>query len=105
MAHLSSTDTEKEQLRSAFEAAGLLDERMEEKIMNHFAAAEEVLNRFNENTERNLKDILVLPLISRTKSMVEFARKLEEERKAIFAPLRRYEDIVNLFFKRKIRSG
>ena len=99
--HPLPTKVEKEQLRSAFEAAGLLDERMEEKIKNHFAAVEEVLNKFNENSETDLEDILVLPLISRTKSMVEFARKLEEERKATFAPLRRYEDIVNLFLNEK----
>ena len=99
--HSLPTEVEKEQLRSAFESAGLLDKRMEEKIENHFAAAEEVLKRFNEKVEWDFEDMLVLPLINRTKLMVEYAQKLEQDRKDIFAPLRRYEAIVNMFLDGK----
>jgi len=48
-----------------------------------------------------LEDILVVPLIGRTKAMVEYARKLEEDREHIFYPLRRYEDTVNSFLNDK----
>ncbi len=101
IAHSLPTEDEKQHLRKAFEAAGFLDEQMETKINDHFDAAAEVLKRIKENTRLQPQDILVLPLISRTKSMVEFASKLEEEREAIFAPLRHYEEIVNLFLNEK----
>ena len=101
MAHLSSTDAEKEQLRSAFKVAGLLDDQMEMRINDHFTAAEEVLTRFNENSDWAFKDILVLPIIWRTKAMVEYAGELEHDREQIFAPLRLYEKTVNSFLKDK----
>lgn len=104
MVHLSSTDAEKEQLRSAFEVAGLLDEQMEMRINDHFAAAEEVLKRINENADWALKDILVLPIIGRTKAMVEYAGELEEDREQIFSPLRLYEETVNSFLNDKSAS-
>ncbi len=48
-----------------------------------------------------LEDILVLPLISRTKDMVKYARELEEDREDIFAPLHHYEKTVNSFLEDK----
>ena len=97
------TETEKTQLLRAFEAAGLLNKQMQRRIDEHFAAAEEALKRINEseNIGFGLEDFLVLPLIRRTKSMVEYARKLEEDREHIFAPLRLYEEIVNSFLNEK----
>lgn len=94
------TRTEKKQLLRAFEIAGLLDEQMRMRINEHFAAAEAALKRI-DNREKfswDIEDILVVPLIRRTQNMVEYARKLEEDRESIFAPLRRYEEIVNAFF-------
>jgi len=97
------TITEKKQLLGAFKAAGLLDEQMRIRINEHFAAAEEVLKRLGKNRQFgwDLEDILVIPLIRRTQAMVEHARKLEEDREKIFAPLRRYEDTVNSFLNDK----
>ena len=97
------TKAEKEQLLGAFKAAGLLDEQMRVRINEHFAAAEEVLKRVGKSRKFgwDLEDILVIPLIRRTKVMVEYARKLEEDRTNIFAPLRRYEKMVNAFFNGK----
>lgn len=97
------TITEKKQLLGAFKAAGLLDEQMRIRINEHFAAAEEVLKRVGKSGKFgwDLEDILVIPLIRRTQAMVEHARKLEEDREKIFAPLRRYEDTVNSFLKDK----
>ena len=97
------TEAEKDQLRRAFKAAGLLDDQMRSRINDHFAAAEESAKRISESKDvgLELKDILVLPLIGRTKVMVEYARKLEEDREQIFAPLRHYEEIVNSFLNNK----
>ncbi len=94
-------ESEKKQLIGAFDAAGLLNEQMQSRIEEHFAAAEKVGKRISDNVGYELEDILVVPLISRTKSMVEYARKLEKHRNDIFAPLRLYEDIVNTFFEDK----
>ena len=101
------TITEKKQLLGAFKAAGLLDEQMRTRINEHFAAAEEVLKRVDKRVDKSgkfvwdLKDILVIPLIRRTQAMVEYARKLEEDREKIFDPLRRYENTVNSFLNDK----
>ena len=96
------TESEKEQLLQAFEVAGLVNEQMRRKINDHFTAAEEVVKRIRKNPDvLELKDIFVLPLISRTRDMVEYARELEEDRKTIFSPLRRYEKTVNSFFNGK----
>ena len=95
------TESEKKQLIGAFDAAGLLNEQMQSRIEGHFAAAEKVGKRISENVGLELEDILVAPLISRTKSMVKYARKLEKYRTEIFAPLRLYEDTVNSFLEDK----
>lgn len=96
------TETEKSQLREAFKDAGLLkSKQMRTRIDDHFAEAEKAGKRISENVRLELEDILVLPLISRTKSMVEYARELEKHRNDIFAPIRLYEDIVNSFLEDK----
>ena len=97
------TKTEKQQLLRAFKGAGLLDEQMRIKINEHFAAAEAALKRVGEREKVSwdIEDILVVPLIRRTQNMTEYARKLEEDRGNIFAPLRRYEEIVSAFFNDK----
>ena len=97
------TEAEKDQLRRAFNAAGLLDEQMRSRINDHFAAAEETVKRISgsKTVALELEDILVLPLIIRMKNMVEYARELEEDREHIFAPLRLYEKTVNSFLDDK----
>ena len=97
------TEAEKDQLRKAFDDAGLLDERMEKIINDHFAAAEDAVKRISDKPDPDykLEDILVLPLISRTKDMVKYARELEEDRENIFAPLHLYENTVNSFLEDK----
>ena len=97
----SPTKADKEQLLGAFEAAGLLNKAMQTRIDEHFAAAEEGLKRFYETDDWDIEDILVVPLIGRTKAMVEYAGQLEKDRKRIFAPLRRYEETVNSFLNEK----
>lgn len=96
------TETEKDQLLEAFKDAGLLkSKQMRNRIDDHFAAAEEAGKRVSEKVSLELEDILVLPLISRTKSMVEYARELEKYRNDIFAPLHLYENTVNSYLEDK----
>ena len=97
------TEAERDQLLGAFEAAGLLDEPMQNRIDDHFAAAEKAVERIHEdkNTGVELEDVLVVPLIRRTQSMVEYARKLEKDREDIFAPIQLYEKTVNSFLDDK----
>ena len=96
------TEVEKVQLLRAFEASGLLNKQIRSKIDAHFTAAEKVVQRIGENPGIfEEEDILVLPLIGRTKAMVEYARELEKDREHIFAPLHRYEKTVNSFLNDK----
>lgn len=97
------TDAEKEQLQRAFKAAGLLDEQMQIRINDHFNAAEETVKRILEDKSVRLEseDIPVLPLINRTKDMVEYAGQLEKDREQIFAPLQLYEKTVSSFLNSK----
>lgn len=100
------TEAEKDQLLRAFDDAGLLNEQMRSRINDHFTAVEESIKRTKRFREKGAKiveldDMLVLPLVSRTKDMVEFARKLEKFRKDIFASLHFYENTVNSFLDDK----
>ena len=109
MFHSLPTEAEKTQLLRAFEDAGLLNKQMRIRINEHFAAAEEGLKRIRESENirldiediHDIEDILVLPLIGRTKSMVNSAGELEEDREDILKPLRRYEKTVNSFLEGK----
>ncbi len=93
---------DKERLLGAFADAGLLDEQMQNKIDGHFTKAEEVVKIARKDPNSlTPADLLAVPLISRTQAMVEYARKLEEDREKIFAPLRSYEDTVNSFLNHK----
>lgn len=96
------TEAEKDQLMRAFEVAGFLDKQMRSRIARHFDAANEVLKRTNKDpVVLDLPDIFVLPLIYRTRAMVGYAEKLEEDREEIFKPLRDYEENVNSFLNGK----
>ncbi|MDE0314146.1 MAG: AAA family ATPase, partial [Candidatus Poribacteria bacterium] len=104
--HSLPTEVEKDQLLDAFEDAGFLDEVMQSRIDDHFAAltvAEQVFVRIHEGKDipAEFEDIFVIPLIGRTKAMVAYAKKLEKDKEDIFASLRRYEEIVNSFLSNK----
>lgn len=103
----SSIEDEKEHLASAFQEAGLLDSQMKERINEHFSTAEESLKRVSDGLSSpegtvKIDDVLVIPLIGRTKSMIQSARDLERDREILFSPLRRYESIANSFLKDKV---
>ena len=104
--HSLPTEAEKSQLLNAFEAAGFLDQQMQSRIDDHFtacAAAEKVfpLVSKEKNNLLDFEDVLVIPLIGRTKAMVKYAEELETDKELIFASLRHYEKTVNSFLDGK----
>ena len=93
--------SEKAQLLNAFKATGFLDEKMQTQIDDYFTEAGRVLKRISEGKHIRIKDTPILPIIRRTQTMVESARKLENHRKTLFTPLRLYEGTVNSFLEDK----
>lgn len=109
------TEEEKEQLVRAFQAAGLMDRQMRRRIDAHFREADQALARVRnpiENDRRSseareertlqLSDVFIIPLIRRTKAVIEYAQELEEEREALFEPLYKYEAITSSFLNNKV---
>ena len=95
---------DKRQLLQAFTDVGFLDTRIKKRIDEHFAAAEEAMERLSGKTQfGDIRDFLffVFPLINRTKSMVGFAQELERKRTELFAPLHSYESVVNSFISNR----
>ena len=95
---------EKKQLLKAFEVAGLLDTQMKDRINEHFLSAEDAFKRMQTSGGKRsvqIEDIFIIPLIGRTKSLVQFAQELEKEREELFKPLKRFENIVNSYLINK----
>ena len=103
------TQKQHDQLVRAFESVGLIDSRMNKRIDEHFSAAEEAIKRLTEDREAkgvSLDDLLIVPLIQRTSSTIQFARELEDSRMELFNPLKQYEEIVTSFLnEKKVRVG
>ncbi len=101
------SNTEKDQLIDAFKAANLLDSNILEKIDKHFSVAHSALKRIKKLVEKTdqqqieINDIFIVPLISRTKSMIKAAQKLDKEKDEIFKPIYLYENLVNDFLEGK----
>lgn len=95
------TEIDKQQLLKAFREADLLDRAMAKRIDEHFEASKNAAEAVATQKNLDWKQVMVLPLIPRTKEMVRLATALEERRKEIFAPLRRFEGIVNGFLNGK----
>jgi predicted ATPase len=75
---------------------------MNKRIDEHFSAAAEAITHLSFQGEPMILDyLLIVPLIQRTNSMVQFARELEDGRKKLFSPLERYEQIVSSFLNKK----
>lgn len=100
----SLTSNEKEQLIRVFKESGLYNEQIQKRIDDHFASAARVFELIQNNTnvrKLNPEELVVVPLISRTKEMVKYAGELEKNRENIFEHILLYEDTVNSFLNNK----
>jgi ABC-type lipoprotein export system ATPase subunit len=100
------TSDEQEQFVNAFKSAGLYDNKMESKIKSHFSAVDTTLKRLQEKVKKkepvvDIDDFFIVPLISRTKSIIQYARDLEKKRENLFTPLTKYVEVINGFFNKK----
>jgi ABC-type lipoprotein export system ATPase subunit len=91
------TIEDKNKLLLAFAAADLLTPDMAEQIESHFRKAKSVVDRAGSGTRLNFDDVLILPLLTRTKKLSDYARDLELQREAVFARLQLYIETVNDF--------
>jgi energy-coupling factor transporter ATP-binding protein EcfA2 len=94
------TEDDKRQLLKAFGEAGLLDPQMRQRIEEHFEAAATAIQQSGKQSI-TWEELLVIPLIPRTKEMVRLASHLEEQRVQIFSQLRLFEQITNGFLSGK----
>ena len=98
---LPPSQDDQEQLIRVFQEVGILNENMTKRIRAHFVRAEEALSALRDPSEVRIEDLFIVPLIRRTRSLVEWARNLSAEREDIFSSLRRYEEIINSFLSDK----
>lgn len=100
----SLTSDEKEQLIRVFRESGFFDEKIQKRIDNHFTSIENVLEQLQDDTsvpELKPEELVVVPLIGRTKEMVKYAEELENNRNNIFEHLHLYEETVNSYLHSK----
>ena len=100
----SLTSNEKEQLMRVFKESGFFDEKIQNRIDNHFTSIDNVLEQLKDNTsvsELKPEELVVIPLISRTKEMAKYAGELENNRDNIFAHLELFEKVANSFLNHK----
>ena len=96
------SEDDKKALLKAFRDVGLVDHLMEKRIDDHFAAANDAVAKFSKaKNGLDIETIFIIPLINRTRAIVDFAQKLEDQRKQLFAALHTFESIVNSFLNEK----
>ena len=96
------SEHDKQALLKAFQDVGLVDRRMEKRIDDHFAAANDAASKLSKRADGiDIKTIFIIPLINRTRAIVEFAQQLENQREDLFAALHAFESIVNSFLSDK----
>ena len=96
------TQEEKYQLLQAFHDVGFVDRAMASRVEDHFKAAQEAIDQIQKDpTSFSNQTLFIIPLIHRTKQMVEFAQDLEIKRQSLFAPLSLYENTIGSFIEGK----
>lgn len=92
------TDEDRTRLIQAFEDVGLSNPRLLARIDEHFKVAREAIEKQRQHPGHyELEELLILPLIARTRTMVDDAQSLEAERTQLFLAIRQYEAMVNSF--------
>jgi predicted ATP-dependent endonuclease of OLD family len=97
------SEHDKQALLKAFHDVGLVDKAMERRIDAHFAAARSAAKELakNYNSRISHEVVFIIPLINRTRAIVEFAQELESRREKLFLPLHNFESTVNSFLNEK----
>ena len=96
---------DQDQLLRAYAELGFDDTAMLARINEHFDAAQQAAERLKSNATEGRIDIdtlFILPLINRTKKMVQHAQELADQQHKLFASLRRYENLVSSFLTNKL---
>lgn len=89
-------------LLDAFSGVGLSGSDVKGRITEHLSAANNAITRFRKSDGQiDAKMLFIIPLISRTQSIVEFAQKLERQQKELFSALRSFESVVDSFLHEK----
>ena len=78
---VSLTEEDADQLTKSFKDADLFDAGMQKKSKKHFSRATKAVDVLSKVSGGSIPidEILLLPLIKRTKSIIEFARTLESD--------------------------
>lgn len=97
------SEHDKQALLKAFHDVGLVDKGIEKRIDAHFAAARTALKELadNKGSGISVEVVFIIPLINRTRAIVEFAQELENLREGLFLPLHKFESTVNSFLNEK----
>ncbi|MYF93390.1 MAG: ATP-binding protein [Gemmatimonadetes bacterium] len=93
---------DQKELTHVFSEARLLDAAAGKRVREHFeraAAAHQTLH--GPRGRWNFEDIAIIPLIRRTRSLVDGARRLRARREETFSPINRYQELVNGFLRDK----
>lgn len=102
------TKISKEELIKAFEVVGLMDEQMKKRIEEHLIKSEEVIKLLNDRQRKTstigLNELFIMPLLSRTDTIITFSRELDKFREELFKPIRNYERILSDFLNGKAAS-
>lgn len=101
---------EKQELLKAYRELGALDEAITKKINTHIEALTKSLkaikNRNAPNNSLDINDVMPLPLWRRTQHIIYLTRKAEEEKQAIFRPIKSFVDaIVGFVSDKQFRFG
>ena len=97
------SEHDKQSLLKAFQDVGLASQTIEARINDHFNAASVAYSKLKSGN-LDMESVFIIPLINRTRSIVQFAQELENKRSSLFAALRNFEDIVNSFINDKAIS-
>lgn len=100
------SDEDEKRLERTFSEAGFLDPQMKRRISQHFEVARRVERAVRRGASADIEAglppvYMVIPLIKRTKRMVDLAVELEKQKEMIFSALGRYRDTVNSFWSNK----
>ncbi len=99
------TEGDERQLLQAYQDVGLSTTDMTARVRKHFNAAREAVKSLEQEKEGlDIDDVLVLPLIARTRALIGYAHELEERRLELFKPITLYAETVSGFLSDKAVS-